>query len=173
MKLNEIKDNKGARKGLMRVGRGVGSGKGRTAGRGIKGQKSRTGVSINGFEGGQTSFIRRLPKRGFDNTRFQLTFTEINLGRLQQAIDAGSVNPKEEINAVSLMEAGVIKNARDGIRLLAKGTLTSAITIRVVGASAAAVAAVEKAKGKVIVEPKAKTVLEKGVKTSKKESKKK
>ena len=173
MKLNEIKDNKGARKGLMRVGRGVGSGKVRTAGRGIKGQKSRTGVSINGFEGGQTSFIRRLPKRGFDNTRFQLTFTEINLGRLQQAIDAGSVNPKEEINAVSLMEAGVIKNARDGIRLLAKGTLTSAITIRVVGASAAAVAAVEKAKGKVIVEPKAKTVLEKGVKTSKKESKKK
>ena len=173
MKLNEIKDHKGARKGLMRVGRGVGSGKGRTAGRGIKGQKSRTGVSINGFEGGQTSFIRRLPKRGFDNTRFQLTFTEINLGRLQQAIDAGSVNPKEEINAVSLMEAGVIKNARDGIRLLAKGTLTSAITIRVVGASAAAVAAVEKAKGKVIVEPKAKTVLEKGVKTSKKESKKK
>ena len=173
MKLNEIKDNKGARKGLMRVGRGVGSGKGRTAGRGIKGQKSRTGVSINGFEGGQTSFIRRLPKRGFDNTRFQFNFTEINLGRLQQAIDTGSVNPKEEINAVSLMEAGVIKNARDGIRLLAKGTLTSAITIRVVGASAAAVAAVEKAKGKVIVEPKAKTVLEKGVKTSKKESKKK
>ena len=173
MKLNEIRDNKGARKSLMRVARGYGSGKGRTGGRGIKGQKSRTGVSINGFEGGQTSFIRRLPKRGFDNTRFQLTFTEINLGRLQQAIDAGSVNPKEEINAVSLMEAGVIKNARDGIRLLAKGTLTSAITIRVVGASAAAVAAVEKAKGKVIVEPKAKTVLEKGVKTSKKESKKK
>ena len=114
-----------------------------------------------------------MPKRGFDNTRFQFNFTEINLGRLQQAIDTGSVNPKEEINAVSLMEAGVIKNARDGIRLLAKGTLTSAITIRVVGASAAAVAAVEKAKGKVIVEPKAKTVLEKGVKTSKKESKKK
>lgn len=171
MKLNEIKDNKGARKGLMRVGRGVGSGKGRTAGRGIKGQKSRTGVAINGYEGGQTSFVRRLPKRGFNNARFQFNFTEINLGRLQQAIDAGVINAKEEINGVSLMEAGIVKNIKDGVRLLAKGTLSAAVTIRVAGASAAAVAAVEKAGGKVIVEAKAKPVLEKGVKTSRKEKK--
>ncbi len=170
MKLNQIKDNKGARKQSMRVARGVGSGKGRTGGRGFKGQKSRTGVSINGFEGGQMPIYRRLPKRGFNNI-FRLTFVEINLGRIQKAIDDKVLSADAEINGVSLMEAGLIKNMKDGVRLLAQGTLSAKATIRVAGASKAAVAAVEKAGGQVILEPKKATVLVKGEKTSKKEPK--
>ncbi len=168
MKLNEIRDNKGARKKLMRVARGVGSGKGRTGGRGFKGQKARTGVSINGFEGGQTSVFRRAPKRGFNNI-FRLTYTEVNLNTIQAALDAKVLAADAEINAVSLMEAGLIKNARDGIRLLGRGEFSSKAIIRVTGATKSAIAAVEKAGGQVIVEPKKKTVLTKGVKTSKKE----
>jgi len=171
MKLNEIKDNKGARKSLMRVARGVGSGKGRTAGRGIKGQKSRTGVSINAFEGGQMPVYRRLPKRGFKNI-FRKDYAVINVGDLQKAIDAKVLSASKEINAVSLMEAGVMKKVNDGIRLLGNGKLTSKVAIRVVGATESAKAAVEKAGGEVIVEPIKKTVLEKGKKTSKKEAKK-
>ena len=168
MKLNEIRDNKGARKPLMRVARGVGSGKGRTGGRGIKGQKSRTGVAINGFEGGQMSVYRRAPKRGFNNI-FRLNFAEINLEKIQKAIDAKVLAADKEIDAVALMEAGLVKQVRDGIKLLGKGEFTAKVTIRVTGATKSAVAAVEKAGGQVIVEPKKKTVLTKGEKTSKKE----
>ena len=168
MKLNEIRDNKGARKSLMRVARGVGSGKGRTGGRGFKGQKSRTGVAIYGFEGGQMPVYRRAPKRGFNNI-FRLTFAEINLGTIQKAIDAKALAADKEIDAVALMEAGLVKNMRDGIKLLGNGEFTAKATIRVVGATKSAIAAVEKAGGQVIVEPKKKTVLTKGEKTSKKE----
>lgn len=168
MKLNEIRDNKGARKQSMRVARGVGSGKGRTGGRGFKGQKSRTGVAINGFEGGQMPVYRRAPKRGFNNI-FRLTFAEINLGRIQKAIDDKILAADKEINAIALMEAGLIKNMRDGIRLLGNGAFSSKAVIRVTGATKSAVATVEKAGGQVIIEPKKETVLKKGVKTSKKE----
>ncbi len=168
MKLNEIRDNKGARKQSMRVARGVGSGKGRTGGRGIKGQKSRTGVAINGFEGGQMPVYRRAPKRGFNNI-FRLTFAEINLGRIQKAIEDKILAADKEIDAIALMEAGLIKRMRDGIRLLGNGEFSSKAVIRVTGATKSAIAAVEKAGGQVIVEPKKVTVLEKGVKTSKKE----
>jgi len=168
MKLNEIRDNKGARQKLMRVARGVGSGKGRTGGRGFKGQKSRTGVAINGFEGGQMSVYRRAPKRGFNNI-FRLTFAEINLDKIQKAIDAKVLAADKEINAVALMEAGLIKKMYDGVRLLGVGALKAKATIRVAGATKSAIDAVEKAGGQVIVEPKKKTVLKKGEKTSKKE----
>lgn len=161
MKLNEIRDNKGARKGLMRVARGVGSGKGRTGGRGFKGQKSRTGVAVNGFEGGQMPIYRRLPKRGFNNP-FRLTYAEINLSKIQKAIDDKVLDGTTEINGVSLMEAGLIKNVKDGIRLLGTGALTASVTIRVAGASKTAISSVEKAGGTVILEPKKKTVLTKG-----------
>ncbi len=167
MKLNEIRDNKGARKSLMRVSRGYGSGKGRTGGRGIKGQKSRTGVSINAFEGGQMPVYRRLPKRGFVNI-FRKTFSEINVGDLQKAIDAKLLKADKEINEVVLMEAGLIKKVKDGVRLLGKGELKTKLTIKVVGATKSAIAMVEKAGGSVVVEPIKKTVLEKGKKTSKK-----
>jgi len=169
MKLNEIRDNKGARQKLMRVARGVGSGKGRTGGRGFKGQKARTGVAINGFEGGQMSVYRRAPKRGFNNI-FRLTFAEINLGQIQKAIDAKVLAAGKEIDAVALMEAGLIKQVRDGVKLLGKGDFSAKATIRVVGATKSAIAAVEKAGGQVIVEPKKKTVLTKGEKKSKKET---
>ncbi len=167
MKLNQIRDNKGARKELMRVARGVGSGKGRTGGRGLKGQKARTGVAVNGFEGGQMPIYRRLPKRGFNNV-FRPVFVEINLGRLQKAIDDKVLDAAQEINEVSLMEAGLIKNPKDGVRLLAKGGLTAKVTVRVRGASKAAVEAVEKAGGSVIVDAKKKTVLVKGEKKNQK-----
>ena len=170
MKLNEIRDNKGARKGLMRVARGVGSGKGRTGGRGIKGQKSRTGVAVNGFEGGQMPIYRRLPKRGFNN-RFKLKFAEVNLSTLQNAIDSKVLDASKEIDGVALMEAGVIKTMKDGVRLLGKGTLTAKVTVNVAGASKAAQKAVEAAGGKVVLSPKQPTVLVKGQKTSKKQAK--
>ena len=153
MKLNQVRDNEGARKGRTRVARGYGSGKGRTAGRGVKGQTSRSGVAINGFEGGQMPIYRRLPKRGFNNI-FRLDYVEVNLSRLQTAIDAGSLDASKEINAVALMEAGVIRRAKDGIRLLGKGELKSKVTVRVAGISTKAKEAIEALGGEVLFEEK-------------------
>jgi len=150
MKLNEIRDNPGAVKERMRVGRGIGSGKGKTAGRGVKGQKSRTGVSIKGFEGGQMPLHRRLPKRGFTNI-FRKDFNIVSLARVQQAIDAGRLDAAAPIDAAALKAAGVLKRLRDGVRLLADGELTVKATFEVEGASRAAIAAVEKAGGSVTV----------------------
>ncbi|MEI7932384.1 MAG: 50S ribosomal protein L15 [Alphaproteobacteria bacterium] len=146
-KLNEIRDNAGAHKKRMRVGRGEGSGKGKTGGRGVKGQKSRTGVSLIGFEGGQMPLYMRMPKRGFNNP-FAKQFAEVNLWRLEQAIAAKKLDAKKPIDAAVLVEAGVIRRAKDGVRLLAKGELKSKIDITVYSASASARAAVEKAGGK-------------------------
>lgn len=155
MKLNELRDNPGATKARMRVGRGIGSGKGKTAGRGQKGQKSRTGVSINGFEGGQMAIYRRLPKRGFNN-KFRKDYVTINLGRLQAAVDAGKLDAGQTVNAESLVAAGVIRRAKDGVRLLGGGELKSKLTLEVAGASKSAVEAVEKAGGSVtVLQPKA------------------
>lgn len=148
MKLNELRDNPGATKQRMRVGRGIGSGKGKTAGRGVKGQKSRTGVSINGFEGGQMAIYRRLPKRGFHNI-FRKDYVTVNLGRLQAAVDAGKIDAGQPVNAASLVACGVVRRAKDGIRLLGTGELTTKLTIEVAGASKSAVAAVEKAGGSI------------------------
>lgn len=150
MKLNEIRDNAGARKKKMTIGRGIGSGKGKTSGRGVKGQKARTGVRLKNFEGGQMPMIRRMPKRGFTNI-FAKEFTIINLGRLQKAIDDGRINAGQEINMDVLVAARVITGAADGLQVLAKGTITSKVTIVAAKASAAAKAAVEKAGGKVTV----------------------
>ncbi len=149
MKLNEIKDNEGARKSRKRVARGIGSGSGKTAGHGQKGQKSRSGVAINGFEGGQMPIYRRLPKRGFKNP-FAKEFAVINLDTIQKAIDAGKLNAAD-ITIESLVNAGLIGKTLDGVRLLARGAITSNVTISVNSASKAAVAAVEKAGGKVNV----------------------
>ncbi len=150
MKLNEIRDNPGAHYRAKRVGRGIGSGKGKTSGRGGKGQTARTGVALNGFEGGQTPLHRRLPKRGFNNI-FRKTFNIVNLGRLQQAFDAGLVGKDGPVDGAKLVAAGVLRRQGDGIRLLAKGKLTAAITIEVAGASKSAIAAVEAAGGKVVL----------------------
>jgi large subunit ribosomal protein L15 len=150
MKLNELRDNDGARKGRMRVGRGIGSGKGKTAGRGQKGAKARSGVSVNGFEGGQMPLHMRMPKRGFNNPR-ALDFAEVNFWRLEQAIAAGKLDPGQPIDAAVLVAAGVLRRAKDGIKLLAKGELTSKIEITVYAASASAVEAVEKVGGKLTV----------------------
>jgi len=146
MKLNQLSDNAGSRKTRKRVGRGIGSGSGKTSGAGHKGQKSRSGVAIKGFEGGQMPLYRRLPKRGFHNP-FSKRFVAVNLGRLQQAIDAGRLDAGKTIDADTLREAGIVKNARDGIRLLAKGELKSKVSITVAGASKAAQEAVERAGG--------------------------
>lgn len=149
MKLNDLSDNKGARKTRTRVGRGIGSGKGKTGGRGVKGQKSRSGVSgIRAYEGGQMPLYMRLPKRGFNKPN-RAKYVEINIGRLQTAIDAGKLDAGTKISAVSLVEAGVIRRAHDGLRLLGVGELKSKIDIDVVHASAGAKAAVEKAGGSV------------------------
>ena len=150
MKLNEIRDNEGARKGRMRICRGIGSGKGKTGGRGGKGQTARTGVAINGFEGGQMPIYRRLPKRGFNNI-FANKYAEINLGRLQAAIDKGVVDASKEINAEVLVAAGVLKQSYDGIRLLGNGELTAKVTVKVAGSTEAAKAAGEKVGGQVII----------------------
>ena len=147
MKLNEIKDNEGARKSRIRVARGIGSGKGKTGGRGQKGQKSRSGVAVNGFEGGQMPIYRRLPKRGFKNP-FAKVFAVVNLDTIQKAVDAGKLNA-EDINVESLVAAGIISKTLDGVRLLARGAITSKVVIKVDSASKAAVAAVEKVGGKV------------------------
>ncbi|MDH3597099.1 MAG: 50S ribosomal protein L15 [Rhodospirillales bacterium] len=148
MKLNQLSDNQGARKARKRIGRGIGSGTGKTSGKGNKGQKSRSGVALKGFEGGQMPLHRRLPKRGFKNI-FAKTYTVVNLGRLQQAIDAGKLDAKQDIDAGALKSAGVIKNPRDGVRLLAKGELKAKLKVSVAGASKAAIEAVEKAGGSV------------------------
>jgi len=150
MKLSDIADNAGSRKKRMRVGRGIGSGKGKTSGRGGKGQTARSGVRIKGFEGGQMPLHRRLPKRGFNNI-FRLDFAEINLDRLQQAIDAKLVDVKETVTAESLVKTGVLRRAKDGLRLLGRGELKAKIAIEVHGASKSAIAAVEKAGGTVKV----------------------
>ena len=147
MKLNELRDNEGATKDRIRVGRGIGSGKGKTCGRGQKGQKSRSGVAVNGFEGGQMPIYRRLPKRGFKNP-FAKEFAVVNLDTIQKAVDAGKLNAAA-IDVAALMNAGVISKELDGVRLLARGAITSSVTISVNSASKAAVAAVEKAGGKV------------------------
>jgi large subunit ribosomal protein L15 len=154
MKLNEIRDNDGAHYVAKRRGRGIGSGKGKTSARGGKGQTARSGVALNGFEGGQTPLHRRLPKRGFNNTDFQKRFVIVNLGTLQSALDAGHLKQDATVNGATLVEAGVLRRARDGVRLLAKGELKAPLTIEVAGASKAAVAAVEKLGGKVIVAEK-------------------
>ena len=148
MQLNEIRDKQDARSKRKRVGRGIGSGMGKTSGRGQKGQKSRSGVSLLGFEGGQMPLYRRLPKRGFSN-RFRKQFTVLNIGRLQQAVDTGKLDAGAAINTDTLRAAGVVGKSRDGVSLLAKGEITSPLTIEVARASAAAVAAIEKAGGKV------------------------
>jgi large subunit ribosomal protein L15 len=150
MKLNQLSDNQGARKGRIRVGRGIGSGKGKTAGRGGKGQTARSGVAINGFEGGQMPLFRRLPKKGFNNI-FRLDYVVVNVGTLQQAIEEKRIDAGQTVTAKSLKEAGIISRTLDGIRLLNKGELKSKLTIEVAGASKAAVAAVEKAGGSVVV----------------------
>jgi large subunit ribosomal protein L15 len=148
MKLSEIADNAGSRKKRMRVGRGIGSGKGKTAGRGGKGQTARTGVRIKGFEGGQMPLHRRLPKRGFNNV-FRLEFVEINLDRLQQAIDAKQLDVSSTINAEALVKSRVLRRAKDGVRLLGRGEIKTKVNIEVHGASKSAIAAVEKAGGTV------------------------
>lgn len=154
MKLNDLRDNAGARKKRMTVGRGIGSGKGKTCGRGVKGQKARTGVSIRGFEGGQMPLHRRLPKRGF-KTMFPKDFAELNLGRLQQAIEAGRLDAAKPITEAMLLESGVVTKSKDGVRLLGKGEIKAKVSLTVAGASASAIAAVEKAGGKVTVIVKA------------------
>lgn len=150
MKLNEIRDNAGAAKNRMRVGRGIGSGKGKTSGRGVKGQTSRTGVAIKGFEGGQMPLHRRLPKRGFTNI-FAKDYAVANLGKVQQAIESGKLDASQPITGEILVAAGVAQNSRDGVRLLGKGALTTKASFVVAGASASAIAAVEALGGTVTV----------------------
>jgi large subunit ribosomal protein L15 len=150
MKLNEIRDNDGARKSRMRVGRGIGSGKGKTAGRGQKGQTSRSGVSINGFEGGQMPLHMRLPKRGFNNI-FARDCAEVNIGMIQKVIDAGKLDANAVLDHATLQAAGLARGGKDGVRMLGKGALTSKISVKVAGISAGARAAIEKAGGTVEV----------------------
>ncbi|WP_026791931.1 50S ribosomal protein L15 [Pleomorphomonas oryzae] len=154
MKLNELKDNEGANKPRMRVGRGIGSGKGKTAGRGVKGQTSRSGVAIAGFEGGQMPLHRRLPKRGFKNI-FALDLNEISLTKVQAAVDAKKLDAKAPVTVEALVAAGLLRRTLDGVRILG-GEIKSALTFEVVGASAPAVAAIEAAGGKITVSVAAK-----------------
>ena len=150
MKLHEIRDNDGASRTKKRVARGPGSGKGKTAGRGIKGQTSRSGVALNGYEGGQMPLYRRLPKRGFSKPN-RLEFAVVNLGQLQAFIEAGKLDAKADVTEDALVASGVIRRKLDGVRVLAKGELKSALTLTVAGASKAAVEAIEKAGGKITV----------------------
>ena len=150
MKLNELSDLVGAKKNRKRVGRGIGSGTGKTSGRGVKGQKSRSGVAIKGFEGGQMPLHRRLPKRGFNNL-FSKKYNVFNLDRIQYFIDNGKIDAKQIINIDTLLEAKLIKSERDGLKILGRGKLTSKVELEVSGASAKAVKLVEKAGGKVTV----------------------
>lgn len=167
MKLNEIRDNEGARKSRMRVGRGIGSGKGKTAGRGQKGQKSREGVSIAGFEGGQMPLHMRLPKRGFNNI-FAKDYAEVNLGAIQKAVDAGKIESGAAIDHAALKAAGLARGGKDGVRLLGKGELTTRLSFTVAGASKGAIEAVEQAGGSVevihVVPANEKAAAKKGVK---------
>jgi len=148
MKLNEIKDNEGSSKDRIRVGRGIGSGKGKTGGRGVKGQKARSGVSINGFEGGQMPIYRRLPKRGFNNI-FASEYATVSLGRIQTAIDAGKLDANATVDAAALKAAGVIRRLKDGVRVLSGGELITKVSIEVAGASKAAVEKIEKSGGSI------------------------
>uniref|UniRef100_UPI0035AFFB32 50S ribosomal protein L15 n=1 Tax=Paenirhodobacter enshiensis TaxID=1105367 RepID=UPI0035AFFB32 len=150
MKLHELRDNEGAAVKKKRVARGPGSGKGKTAGRGIKGQKSRSGVAINGYEGGQMPLYRRLPKRGFSKPN-RLAFAVVNLGAIEKFIEAGKIDAKVEITEDVLVASGLVRRKLDGVRILAKGDVTSALTITVTGASKPAIEAVEKAGGKLTV----------------------
>jgi large subunit ribosomal protein L15 len=155
MKLHELADRPGARKKRFRIGRGIGSGAGKTGGRGGKGQTARSGVRIKGFEGGQMPLHRRLPKRGFRNTSFARKLNEINLGRVQAAIEAGLLDASATVDAAALVKAGVLRRAKDGVRLLGTGEIKAKVTFAVWGASKSAVAAVEKAGGSVqILAPK-------------------
>ncbi len=151
MKLNEISDNAGASKSRRRVGRGIGSSKGKTGGRGVKGQKSRSGVAIKGFEGGQMPIYRRLPKRGFSNAMFTKNYQTVSLERLQTAIDAKKIDAKDTITAEMLVTAGVIRRAGDGVRILSDGEIKAKLTCEVAGASKAAIEKIEKAGGSVTV----------------------
>jgi len=148
MKLNDLRDKPGSVKARKRVGRGIGSGTGKTGGRGVKGQKSRSGVAINGFEGGQMPIYRRLPKRGFTNI-FAKSFNVVSLGRVQAAIDAGKLDAKVVVNLDSLKAAGVIRRAKDGVRILSDGELKAKVAFEVAGASKAAVEKIEKAGGSI------------------------
>ena len=150
MRLNELSDNPGARKPKKRLGRGIGSGLGKTSGKGHKGQRARSGIAVNAFEGGQMPIYRRLPKRGFKNVN-RRDYAEINLDRLQDAIDRGSVDAGTTIDAAALVKAGVLRRVLDGVRLLGRGELKQAVTIEVVGASRSAIEGVEKAGGKVVI----------------------
>jgi large subunit ribosomal protein L15 len=148
MKLNEIRDNEGSTKNRMRVGRGIGSGKGKTGGRGVKGQTSRTGVAIKGFEGGQMPLHRRLPKRGFNKPNARV-LNEVNIGRIQEAVVAGKLEAGAPVTVETLVAAGVVSKPRDGVKILGIGELTATLTFQVAGASKSAVAAIEKAGGSV------------------------
>jgi len=150
MKLNQLADNPGARKPKLRVGRGIGSGKGKTGGRGVKGQKSRSGVAIKGYEGGQMPIHMRLPKRGFKNP-FAKKYSVVNLGRIQEALDAGKLDAKKPVTVEAMVEAGLVRRSKDGVRLLAKGVLKTKVSFEVAGASEGAKAAIEKAGGSVTV----------------------
>jgi large subunit ribosomal protein L15 len=150
MKLNGISDNPGSKKSRVRVGRGIGSGCGKTGGRGVKGQKARSGVRVKGFEGGQMPLYRRLPKRGFTNI-FALEFNEVNLGRIQAAVDAKKLDVKTPVTIESLVAAGVCSKPRDGVRILGAGDLTAKLAFEVAGASKSAVAAIQKAGGTVTI----------------------
>jgi large subunit ribosomal protein L15 len=157
MKLNEIADNPGSSPSRMRVVRGIGSGKGKTCGRGVKGQKARTGVAIKGFEGGQMPLHRRLPKRGFHNP-FTIHYNEVNLGRIQAAVDAGKFDPAVPVTIESLIAAGVCSKPREGVKILGKGALAAKLAFEVAVASKSAVAAIENAGGSIVllrVQPKA------------------
>lgn len=147
MKLTDIKDNDGANPSRRRVGRGIGSSKGKTAGRGVKGQSSRSGVALNGFEGGQMPIYRRLPKRGFSNAMFTKDMNIVSVARIQAAIDAGKLDAKNTVDADSLISAGVIRRKKDGVRVLGDGELKAKITVHVAGASKSAIEKIEKAGG--------------------------
>jgi large subunit ribosomal protein L15 len=154
MKLNDIRDNAGARKGRIRVGRGIGSGKGKTAGRGQKGQKSRSGVAVKGFEGGQMPLHMRLPKRGFNNI-FAKDYAEVNIGLIQKAIEAGKLDGKAVVDQAALQAAGLSRGGKDGVRLLGKGELTAKLNFKVAGVTKGAREAVEKAGGSIdLIVPK-------------------
>ncbi len=162
MRLNELRDNPGSSKTRKRVGRGIGSGKGKTAGRGVKGQKARSGVAINGFEGGQMPIHMRLPKRGFNNPLRKI-YSEVNIGTVQAAIDTGRLDGSAVVNGEALVKAGVLRRIKDGVRLLGEGEIRTAVKFDVAGASASAVKAVEAAGGSVqVAKPKEKAAAKPG-----------
>ncbi|MBD0416467.1 50S ribosomal protein L15 [Oryzicola mucosus] len=154
MKLNDLRDNEGSTHAKKRLGRGIGSGSGKTGGRGVKGQKARSGVAINGFEGGQMPLYRRLPKRGFNNI-FAKDFVSVSLGRIEKAIEAKKFDAKETVNAETLLKAGIIRRAKDGVRILSDGDLKTKLAFDVAGASKAAIEKIEKAGGSVKLPQKA------------------